>query len=191
MIADSDLSKSTNTSCDVVASPPANSISYDTVEPANGVVDLAFQSMSKYVRVPSTHAGFVNSPIVVAKVIVSVLGVIPLPTAEVSVIIMPPVPGNAKAVGVSSDRVEKFSVLGFVQITAEAFVAAARTTARTTIRGICFFIRAAESPEGPNLTREKWRFLVKAATLRSPLLLALRSNPMSLKRRKGSGKAPG
>ena len=56
----------------------------------------------------------------------------PLPTAEVRVIVMPPVPGNAKAVGVLSERVEKPAVLGFDQVTwAETVVAAERTTART------------------------------------------------------------
>jgi hypothetical protein len=65
-------------------------------------------------------------------VIVSLPVVTPLPTVEVRVIVMPPVPGNAKAVGVLSDRVGKPAVLGFDQVTwAEAWVAAERTTART------------------------------------------------------------
>jgi hypothetical protein len=42
--------------------------------------------------------------------------VTPLPTAEVRVIVMPPVPGKAKEVGVLSGRVEKPAVLGFDQM---------------------------------------------------------------------------
>jgi hypothetical protein len=72
--------------------------------------------------------------IVAAYVIVSVPGVTPLPTAEVRVMVMPPVSGNAKGVGVLSGRVEKPTVLGFDQMTsAEACVAVARTIARTRL----------------------------------------------------------
>jgi hypothetical protein len=49
-------------------------------------------------------------------VIVSVPVVMPLPRAEVRVIVMPPVPGKAKEVGVLSGRVENPAVLGFDQM---------------------------------------------------------------------------
>ena len=67
-------------------------------------------------RVPTTHAGFVKLLIVAPYVIVSVPVVTPLPRAEVRVIVMPPVPGNANEVGVLSGRVENPAVLGFDQM---------------------------------------------------------------------------